>query len=101
VPAQVVSTRLLKIGDDYEVNKYYTQKFNDLQQTVCKIIAKAFVKCIEPRKQTNHPYRGGPGNAPAWWPSVPKSGENCDGVRHKEPDHLYKRGKRLSGPRWY
>ncbi|KAI3113248.1 hypothetical protein CBS147330_9870 [Penicillium roqueforti] len=58
------------------------------------MVAKAFIKFIEPRKQVRHPYNGGkprgsaPGTTgdpektkPEWWPP---------GVMHKEPDHLRK-----------
>ncbi|KAJ5138865.1 uncharacterized protein N7515_003713 [Penicillium bovifimosum] len=58
------------------------------------MVAKAFIKFIEPRKWVQHPYNGGkpPGSVPGtsgdpektkpeWWPL---------GVMHKEPDHLRK-----------
>ena len=96
--SQTQSKRLLTIGDDAEVDKYYEQKFKDCQQMLCKLMAKAFVKCVEPKKQTNHPYTGGASKAPAWWPPLPPPDEkghrsaSCKGVRHKEPDHLYKGG---------
>ncbi|TVY32091.1 Uncharacterized protein LSUB1_G008706 [Lachnellula subtilissima] len=76
----------LVIGDDVEVEKFYFLRFKDLQQSSCKVMAKAFVKLVEPKKQTHHPYTKGAERAPPWWP--PLTGENA--VKHKEPDHLYR-----------
>lgn len=56
-------------------------RFSQLQQGMCKTVAKAWIKIIEPKKQTRCPYNKGEEGKPAWWP---------DGVRHKEPDHLMK-----------
>lgn len=50
-----------------------------MQQNAAKIIAKCWIKIIEPKKQSRHPYREAEGSRPAWWPV---------GIRHKEPDHL-------------
>lgn len=76
--------RNLRIGDTPEVTKFYEGRFRDIQQFACKTIAKTFIKVVEPRKQTNFPYTGGPERAPAWWPH---------GVKHKEPDHILKPGR--------
>lgn len=91
IPIPVSHTRQLKISDGGEVTDFYGQRFKDLQQSACKVVAKAFVKIIEPKKQTNHPYTGGRAKAPAWWPLPSKEGGK-DGVRHREPDHLLKPG---------
>jgi hypothetical protein len=95
VPAQIQSTKLLTIGEHDAVTDYYTEAFRHLQQSACKIIAKAFVKAIEPKKQTNYPYTKGSEKPPPWWPPMPREGEkgNPGDVRHKEPDHLLKPGK--------
>lgn len=90
VPSQ--KTQQLRIGDDHEVEKLYCLRFKDLQQWACKILGKAFVKLIEPKKQTHHPYTGGDRRAPPWWPRSP--GEKY--VRHREPDHLKKPGMVIS-----
>lgn len=89
VPAQKFQP--LVIGDAAEVEKYYKGRFKDMQQSSCKVMGKAFVKLVEPKKQTHHPYIKGDTQAPPWWP--PTTGENS--VRHKEPDHLLKPGKLL------
>ncbi|KAJ5991403.1 hypothetical protein N7522_011610 [Penicillium canescens] len=72
---------------------YYMKAFEDLQQTNCRILAKAYIKLVEPQKQVNYPYNGRKIVAmaprqfdpemtkPPWWPS---------GVSHREPDHLPK-----------
>ncbi|KAK0101071.1 hypothetical protein ONS95_012943 [Cadophora gregata] len=76
----------LRIGNEKELEKFYHARFTELQNTPCKILAKAFVKAVEPRKQSRYPYSKGQINAPPWWPAL--SGTNS--VRHKDPDHLFK-----------
>lgn len=82
----------LEIGDEKKVLEYYENALKHFQQINCRLIAKAFIKFIEPRKQVKHPYNGGrPRGAgqkgdpektkPDWWPAS---------VNHKEPDHLRK-----------
>ncbi|EED19716.1 kinesin, putative [Talaromyces stipitatus ATCC 10500] len=85
---------LLEIGDTKKVTAFYTTAFTRLQQINCRLLAKNFIKIIEPRKQVRHPYNGGrksggaPGEKgdpedtkPDWWPR---------NIIHKEPDHLKK-----------
>lgn len=92
-PGKIVSTRTsIQVGDEAAVWDIYCQRFRNLQQGACKIVAKAFVKVIEPKKQSTHPYTGAEEKAPGWWPK-PWGPTRDDRVRHKEPDHLYKRGK--------
>lgn len=79
----------LRIADTAEVQKYFVQKCRDLQQAGCKIAAKALIKAIEPKKQTNHPYTRGENSAPLWWPA---DKSRVEGVPHREPDHLLKPG---------
>jgi hypothetical protein len=66
-----------------EVEQYYENRFNDIQQNACKLVCKNWVKLIEPKKQVNHPYNAGEASRPDWWPSI---------ARHREPDHLSKQG---------
>jgi hypothetical protein len=75
-------TRQLVIGDTQKVAQLYSDRFKDLQQNACKSVAKAFVKVMEPKKQTNHPYTKKDESAPKWWPLA--------SVEHREPDHLLK-----------
>jgi hypothetical protein len=36
----------------------YERAFENLQQTNCRVLAKAYIKMLEPRKQVNYPYNG-------------------------------------------
>lgn len=86
-------TKAIRVGDQAAMLTYYESAFHALQQTNCRMLAKAFVKAVEPRKQARYPYNGGKGpdgqkgdpesTKPSWWP---------DGVTHREPDHLKKPG---------
>lgn len=85
--------RAITVGDSDEVWKAYDERFKSIQQSACKLIAKAWVKAVEPKKQSTHPYTGSDEKAPDWWPK-PWGPNKEQRVRHKEPDHLYKRGKK-------
>lgn len=69
-----------------DIETYYTTRFAALQQHTCKLVVKAWIKVIEPKKQMKFPYNKGEELKPAWWP---------EGVRHREPDHLSKTGESL------
>ncbi|CAI7668131.1 unnamed protein product [Penicillium pancosmium] len=83
----------ISIRDKDFLRRYYEKVFQNLQQTNCRVLAKAYVKLVEPRKQVNFPYNGrkivagqtqqlDPDDTkPPWWPT---------GVSHREPDHLPK-----------
>lgn len=87
----------VSVSDQDQLPLYYAQAFDSLQQTNCRILAKAYVKLVEPRKQLNYPYNGRKiiegsprrfdpqTTRPPWWPSE---------VTHREPDHLPKVGRR-------
>lgn len=62
----------------------YCSRFEHLGQSVCANVLKAWIKVVEPKKQTKYPYKdkkGNEGRPPPWWPV---------GMRHIEPDHLHK-----------
>ncbi|CAK7213253.1 hypothetical protein SCUCBS95973_001738 [Sporothrix curviconia] len=80
----------IQISEEQAIWKIYDQRFRGLQQTACKLIAKAWVKLVEPKKQSTHPYTGSDEKAPDWWPK-PWGNTRDEKVRHKEPDHLYKK----------
>lgn len=89
VPRNVLSASSSSLAPTYEVTlsthsartAFLELRFGQLQQGVCKTVAKAWIKIIEPKKQTRCPYNKGEAGKPEWWPA---------GVRHKEPDHLMK-----------
>lgn len=97
-PPLITKRYALRIGDSQAVYRYYEEQFKQLQQTACKLMAKAWVKVIEPKKQSTYPYTGNEQKAPPWWPK-PWGDLKDDRVRHKEPDHLYKKGE--SSPHQY
>jgi len=88
----------ISVKDTDLLRGYYEKVFQNLQQTNCRVIAKAYVKLVEPRKQVNYPYNGRKivagrtqqlepdATKPPWWPT---------GVSHREPDHLPKIGNEL------
>jgi len=82
-PAGGTEYKPLTIGNGPEVTIFLETRFRQLQQLCCKIVSKAWIKVIEPKKQTRFPYNRGEESKPEWWP---------DDVRHKEPDHLMKPG---------
>ncbi|KAF4123186.1 Protein of unknown function (DUF2841) [Geosmithia morbida] len=91
VPNPPKMRRAIRVQDSPALWSFYDQRFKSCQQSACKLIAKAWVKAVEPKKQSTHPYTGSDEKAPDWWPK-PWGTTKEDKVRHKEPDHLYKRG---------
>ncbi|KAI5790183.1 hypothetical protein EDC01DRAFT_616572 [Geopyxis carbonaria] len=71
----------LHIYDNDAVTTFYMTRLRQMQQLMCKVVSKAWIKVIEPKKQSNFPYNRGDESKPSWWPRE---------VRHKEPDHLMK-----------
>ncbi|KAL7270493.1 hypothetical protein RUND412_006800 [Rhizina undulata] len=71
----------LDISNSEDVFTFFNTRFRQMQQLVCKVVAKAWIKVIEPKKQSNFPYNRGDESKPSWWPP---------NARHKEPDHLMK-----------
>lgn len=88
---------ILFIKDTKLLRRYYEKVFHNIQQTNCRVLAKAYVKFVEPHKQVNYPYNGrktvageiqelsSEQSKPPWWPPQ---------VRHREPDHLLKAGNK-------
>lgn len=74
-------SHLIELKNEKARTDFIELRFSQLQQVMCKMIAKEWVKVIEPKKQTRFPYNKGEAGKPAWWPVD---------VRHKEPDHLMK-----------
>lgn len=74
-------TVMLQLCDPEAVNTHLCALFKELQQIPCKALAKAWIRVIEPKKQTKYPYKGSAETRPPWWPRD---------IRHVEPDHLLK-----------
>lgn len=91
--ATTAKKRSITIGDSQQVWAFYDQCLKACQQNACKIMGKAWVKAVAPKKQSTNAYIKGDSSAPDWWPK--RYGPNSsDYVRHKEPDHLLK-GERV------
>ncbi|KAJ6032514.1 hypothetical protein N7540_003246 [Penicillium herquei] len=83
----------LPILDPEAMIHIYEKAFERFQQNNCRVLAKAYIKILAPRKQVEYPYNGRKSvggrtvqldpetTKPRWWPSR---------VRHCEPDHLLK-----------
>lgn len=79
--AQPPAVRTITLRDEAARTAFLELRFTQLQQMMCKMVAKTWIKVIEPKKQTRWPYIKGEEWKPSWWPAD---------VRHKEPDHLMK-----------
>ncbi|KAK4218018.1 hypothetical protein QBC37DRAFT_26932 [Rhypophila decipiens] len=90
IPAPVRKIAL-RIGNSEGVWEFYLQRFRSVQQNACKLIAKAWIKAVAPKKQSTYPYTGS--QIPDWWPK-PWGSTEFERVRHREPDHL-KRHERI------
>lgn len=82
-PIDWISSELMivNLASSIAVEQYLLRCVTSFQQFNCKALCKAWIKLIEPKKQTNYPYNLGDRGKPDWWPN---------NVRHKEPDHLMK-----------
>ncbi|CAI7678947.1 unnamed protein product [Penicillium pancosmium] len=49
---------ILYIKDTKSLRQYYAKVFDSVQQTNCRVLAKAYVKLIEPQKKVKYPYNG-------------------------------------------
>lgn len=74
-------------NDEERTTELLSKLFEEIQQLACKNILKAWIKQIEPGKQSKYPYCDK--QPPPWWPK---------GLRHIEPDHLKKEGGLASIP---
>lgn len=93
----------LLIKDEEAVLMHFERILTDARQNICRKAAKWWIHAINPCKQTRHPYSGGSQTRPWWWPPAPPtSSPGGRGrrhavkgfVRHIEPDHLTRPGKR-------
>lgn len=96
------ATEALRLDDRQRIEEYYRRTCTNLGQSLLKGIMKAWIKLREPSKQVRHPYNGGPNvsddpqnpgrdSVPEWW-CTQENWKEGTGCRHKEPDHLGKRG---------
>ena len=97
---QVLPRISFRVSDGENIEAFIYTRFMQIQQSALKVIAKAWIKAICPKKQANFPYvdsnprhdqprrrprHAGPPRVPMFWPDL--------GVcRHREPDHLDKNG---------
>jgi hypothetical protein len=96
--ATIAPKKGIRIGDSDALDGFYDNRLRQCQQAACKIIAKIWIKAVEPKKQSNHPYTGRKATAPDWWPEMfmQYGKDEWKELRHIEPDHLKKEGKLFS-----
>lgn len=84
----VVSTirKGIKIGNSQDVWNFYEQRFKKCEEIAGKLLAKVWVKAVEPKKQYAHPYSEGDEKAPEWWPKLWGLIKE-ENVCHMEPDY--------------
>ncbi|SMN21120.1 similar to Naumovozyma castellii NCAS_0B03720 hypothetical protein [Maudiozyma saulgeensis] len=78
---EFLTTILLKVDNQNEIKNYIFDSLKYLRQIPCKMLAKLWIKFIEPKKKIQYPYIGGDDTKPNWWPT---------NIQHREPDHLQK-----------
>ena len=76
---------LVSLSDRSSLDRFYEYQIRQLQQSNCKLILKAWIKALHPKKQARYPYNKEAATKPDWWPPI----EFC---RHREPDHLSRDG---------
>ncbi|POW02379.1 hypothetical protein PSHT_00251 [Puccinia striiformis] len=71
------NSTIISFSSPLSIASFLENKFRQLQQNTCKLVCKAWIKVVEPKKQR----KSGETSKPDWWPG---------GVVHREPDHLLK-----------
>lgn len=89
-PVTVIPKKGIKVADTRATRELYESNLAKCQQDICREVAKEWIKTIEPKKQSAHPYTDGETRAPEWWPL--KGAGQRGFCRHKEPDHISKTG---------
>jgi hypothetical protein len=74
--------------------KWFRSAFELIQQAACRDIAKEWIKSIHPKKQSTHPYNGHLQGQKKGCPERTKPPYWPRDVKHKEPDHIGKKGKK-------
>lgn len=85
--------------DRTRTTEIYNEILTSILQVTLKKVLKAWIKVVQPRKQSNNPYNGGKNKLiaidqygknrageltrPDWWP---------ENINHRGPDHLPKHG---------
>lgn len=92
-------TKSMQIGDLEAWLSFIHHTFETILQTTCKDLLTAWIKGIEPKKQSRYPYSGtkdveskatfDANKIPWWWP---RDGNGLS-VVHREPHHLKKHGQ--------
>ena len=99
----------VRVSREDVLREWYRHIFERIQSLQCKVMVKAWIAKIQPKKSRFYPYNGGAEATaqglerndtrrhelavPPWWPG----GRRPVSVPHREPDHLDKHRKSLSG----
>ena len=73
----------LDVNNPIDLDEYFDSRCESVQQLNWKMVLKAWIKEIEPRKQTTYPYNKKP-------PEENDHPGGPPGIPHKEPDHSTK-----------
>jgi hypothetical protein len=100
------------VGDEKKLTTFYETQFRLMGQVCLKVVVKAWIKNIQPKKSGSNPYNGGKRKEesvamfgehmdgeltkPWWWPPNTFGWKEFSGCRHTEPDHVLKPGQSIS-----
>ncbi|KAK3378837.1 hypothetical protein B0T24DRAFT_489758, partial [Lasiosphaeria ovina] len=90
-PVIISSKKAIKIGDSDQLWGFYSQRFRNIQQVACKLMAKIWIHFLMP-KGVAFPLGilARDIGAPDWWPK-PWGPTEKDKVRYTATDHLLKK----------
>ena len=92
--AVIRTKRGIKIGDSDQIWDFYNQRFKNVQQNLCKLLAKIWIKVLAPKGGAvalGRVASTGDERAPDWWPK-PWGTSKDERVRYVATDHMLKKG---------
>lgn len=87
--------RQIEVQETEAITAWMREAFAAVQQQACRLLAKEWIKVIQPKKQSTNPYNGKRAGMENPSPELTKPLYWPPSVEHKEPDHLKSPGKLL------